>query len=82
MNLPRWSSTTKIIVSFLNAELNATAVTVDRHRKAAGKVEAAGWMDYRGKRGLTGNAKSVTCSGKGAIKVYGTSWSRSEESVK
>jgi len=50
MNLPRWSSTTKIIVSFLSAELNATVVIVDRHPKAAGKVDAAGWMDYRGSK--------------------------------
>ena len=50
MNLPRWCSTTKIIVSFLNAELNATAMIVDRHLKAAGQVEPAGCIYYRGSK--------------------------------
>jgi len=80
MNLPRWCSTTKIIVSFLNAELNATAMVV-AHLKAAGKVEAAGWIYYRGSK-VYGECKSGQLFGEGNHHGMGLPWSRSEESVK
>jgi hypothetical protein len=69
MNSPRWCSTTKIIVSFLNAELNATAVIVDRHLRRQERLRLAGWTT--GDARLRVNAKAATCSGNGTIKVYG-----------
>ena len=67
MNLPRWCSTTKIIVSFLNAELNATAMVV-AHLKAERLRQLAG--STTGEARFTVNAKAATGWGKGTIMVW------------